>query len=215
MPDIRANLSQSVRLTPADWVWAPSPEHEVERVMLDRVGDEVAVATSFVRYAPGSDFPAHEHALGEEFIVLEGEFSDEHGRYPAGSYIRNPAGSKHTPFSDTGCIIWVKLRQFDRRDQRQCVLSLDLPIPEQSYKAKVLHRHEAEVVHEICAAAGSCVRLEPTADAQEILVLEGEVALEDARYPSGSWLRIPGGDSITLGIIEPTRLFTKTRPVFS
>ena len=108
--EIRADLTLPACQHPEDWTWVDSPQPGVARVMLDRVGDEVAVATSIVRYQPGSRFPAHLHARGEEFIVLEGEFADEHGRYPAGSYVRNPPGSRHAPFSDPGCMIWVKLR---------------------------------------------------------------------------------------------------------
>ena len=85
--------------------------------MLDRVGDEVARATSIVRYEPGSQFSAHTHDLGEEFFVLDGIFSDEHGDYPAGTYVRNPPGSSHTPYTVEGCTIFVKLRQFDLEDQ--------------------------------------------------------------------------------------------------
>ena len=98
----------------ADWI--PSPEAGVERIMLDRIGDEVARATSIVRYAPRSSFARHEHAKGEEFLVLDGVFSDNHGDYPAGHYVRNPPGSGHTPYSNDGCRILVKLRQFDDRD---------------------------------------------------------------------------------------------------
>jgi hypothetical protein len=64
----------------------------VERMMLDRIGDEVARATSLVRYAPNSTFSPHVHGGGEEFFVLEGEFGDEHRTYPAGTYVRNPIG---------------------------------------------------------------------------------------------------------------------------
>jgi anti-sigma factor ChrR (cupin superfamily) len=59
-----------------DLPWSPSPLAGVERRMLDRVGDEVARATSIVRYEPGSRFSAHTHDLGEEILVLEGTFSD-------------------------------------------------------------------------------------------------------------------------------------------
>jgi len=85
--------------------------------MLDRVGDEVARATSIVRYEPGSRFSGHTHDLGEEFLVLDGVFMDEHGHYPAGAYVRNPPGSSHTPYTEEGCTIFVKLRQFDLEDQ--------------------------------------------------------------------------------------------------
>ena len=87
--------------------------------MLDRIGDEVARATSIVRYAPHSHFSAHTHGGGEEFLVLDGVFQDEHGDYPAGFYVRNPPGSSHTPGSEPGCTILVKLWQFDPDDRTQ------------------------------------------------------------------------------------------------
>lgn len=113
---LNADFSQSVRVAAADQTWVPSPIPGVERVMLDRVGGEVAWATSLVRYAPGSQFSVHTHAGGEEFLVLQGVFQDEHGDYPAGSYVRNPPGSSHTPGSAAGCTILVKLWQFDPDD---------------------------------------------------------------------------------------------------
>ena len=89
----------------------------VDRRMLDRIGGETTRATTIVRYAPQSSFSQHVHDGGEEFIVLEGVFQDEHGDYPAGSYIRNPPTSSHTPSSEPGCVIFVKLWQFDLADR--------------------------------------------------------------------------------------------------
>ncbi|MEL6542736.1 MAG: cupin domain-containing protein, partial [Pseudomonadota bacterium] len=105
--------------------WIPSPMAGVDRRMLDRVGDEVARATSIVRYAEGSSFPEHTHSGGEEFIVLEGVFQDEHGDYPAGTYVRNPVGTHHIPGSEPGCTIFVKLWQFDPVDQEQFAVDLN------------------------------------------------------------------------------------------
>jgi quercetin dioxygenase-like cupin family protein len=105
----------SVHAATSDWVQSPMPG--VERRMLDRVGDEIARATSIVRYAPGTAFSPHTHAGGEEFFVLDGIFQDERGDYPAGSYIRNPPTSRHTPRSQAGCTIFVKLFQFDPADR--------------------------------------------------------------------------------------------------
>ena len=102
--------------------WTPSPIPGVDRRMLDRVGEEVARATSIVRYAPGSRFSPHTHGGGEEFLVLDGVFQDEHGDFPAGSYIRNPPTTSHTPGSEPGCTIFVKLWQFDpARPHAGCV----------------------------------------------------------------------------------------------
>ena len=95
--EINSDLDQTAHLSAQDFNWVPSPLPGVERVMLDRVGGEVAVATTVVRYAPGSYFDPHGHALGEEFIVLDGVFSDEHGDFPAGSYVRNPPGTSQAP----------------------------------------------------------------------------------------------------------------------
>jgi len=77
--------------------WTPSPIPGVDRRMLDRIGDEVARATSIVRYAPHSRFSPHTHGGGEEFLVLDGVFQDEHGDYPTGTYVRNPPATSHTP----------------------------------------------------------------------------------------------------------------------
>jgi len=93
--------------------WVASPMPGVDRRMLDRIGDEVARATSIVRYAPNNKFTAHTHTGGEEFIVLEGVFQDEHGDYPTGTYARNPPTTSHTPRSDDGEALgkgtWLRL----------------------------------------------------------------------------------------------------------
>ena len=96
--------------------WIASPEAGIERRMLERIGGEVAIASTIVRYQPLSQFSSHVHEFGEEFLVLEGTFWDEYGRYPAGTYVRNPPGSRHAPFSNAGCVIFVKLRQMHPDD---------------------------------------------------------------------------------------------------
>lgn len=96
---LHTDFSQRVVVSSQDLPWVDSPMSGVQRRMLERDGEEVARATSIVRYAPNSYFSAHTHKGGEEFFVLDGVFSDEYGNYPAGTYIRNPVGSRHTPFS--------------------------------------------------------------------------------------------------------------------
>jgi hypothetical protein len=102
-----------------DWVASPAPG--VDRRMIFRIGDEKARATSIVRYAPASAFPRHTHTGGEEFVVLDGVFQDEHGDYPVGAYIRNPPGTSHVPSSKDGCTIFVRLWQFRADDRAQTV----------------------------------------------------------------------------------------------
>ena len=119
---INADFTKRVVLATNDLPWSPSPQAGVERRLLDRIGGEVARATSLVRYAPASAFPAHSHALGEEFLVLEGIFSDEQGDYPAGTYVRNPPGSMHSPRTAPGCTILVKLRQMPGSESRRVII---------------------------------------------------------------------------------------------
>src|SRR5689334_19491242 len=106
---MRLNADFAKRVAVHAAPWTPSPMPGVARRMLDRLGDEVARATSIVRYAPGSSFSPHVHGGGEEFLVLDGVFSDEHGDCPAGTYVRNPPTSAHTPGTAAGCTIFVKL----------------------------------------------------------------------------------------------------------
>ncbi len=117
--ELNADFSQRAAVHAAKLPWTPSPMAGVHRRMLDRIGDEVARATSIVRYAPHSHFSPHTHGGGEEFLVLDGVFQDEHGDYPAGSYVRNPPTTRHTPGSEPGCVIFVKLWQFDPHDRTE------------------------------------------------------------------------------------------------
>jgi anti-sigma factor ChrR (cupin superfamily) len=109
--------------------WKASPMPGVERRMLDRIGDEVARATTIVHYAPESQFTQHVHGGGEEFLGLEGVFQDEHGDFPAGTYVRNPPQSSHTPGSKPGCTMLVKLWQFDLADRTHVRLDTNQMAP--------------------------------------------------------------------------------------
>jgi hypothetical protein len=215
MPDIRSDFSAPAWVLPEAFDWVASPQAGVERVMLDRRGDEVAVATSLVRYAPDSHFPAHEHPRGEEFLVLDGEFGDEHGRYPPGTYVRNPPGSRHTPFSEPGCVIWVKLRQFHPDDRRPVVADAALAAPPAWVAARVLHEFAGEVVAVSAATAGSTVTLEAAPWVQEVLVLDGALCWRELTLHPWAWLRVPAGMAADLEVAEDARWLHKTRPAFA
>ena len=118
---INEDLTKVVLLDAGQMDWIASPAAGVDRRMLYREGDEIARATSIVRYAPGSAFPAHGHTGGEEILVLQGTFQDEHGDYPQGSYFRNPPGTSHSPAAAQGCVIFVRLWQFRLGDYAQIV----------------------------------------------------------------------------------------------
>ena len=118
---INVDLTKVVLLDAGQMDWIASPAAGVDRRMLYREGGEIARATSIVRYAPGSAFPAHGHTGGEEILVLQGTFQDEHGDYPQGSYFRNPPGTSHSPAAAQGCVIFVRLWQFRLGDHAPIV----------------------------------------------------------------------------------------------
>jgi anti-sigma factor ChrR (cupin superfamily) len=172
--------------------WLPSPEPGVERRMLERSGDEVALATTLVRYAPNSRFPAHSHALGEEFLVLTGTFSDEDGDYPPGTYVRNPPGSRHAPFSREGCVILVKLRQMTRDEPEKVrVFAGDrrwVTGSEPGVERALLYANGHSSVELVRLAAGAELRARQTAGGEECFVIEGEVIIaRDAQVRLTPW----------------------------
>jgi len=174
-----------------------SPEAGVTRRLIERDGGEVARATSIVRYLPGARFPTHVHDLGEEFVVLEGEFADEYGRYPQRTYVRNPPGSSHAPFTDTGCVLFVKLRHMDPRDSNRVVVETQ-GAPWHPGSAPGL---SVMPLGEFAGEHTALVRWDPGTrfgahrhwGGEEILVLEGVFEDEYGVYPQGSWLRSPHG----------------------
>lgn len=167
----------------------------VQRRKLDRIGDEVARATSIVKYAPQSYFSSHSHDGGEEILVLDGVFSDEHGDYPAGTYIRNPIGTKHKPHSEQGCVIFVKLHQFDPADIKQ--FSIDtrkaafLPGSAPGLTVLPLHSFEGKSCALVRWAPGTKFNPHRHFGGEEIFVIEGVFSDEHGHYPKGTWLRSP------------------------
>jgi hypothetical protein len=177
-----------------------SPAGGVDRRMLDRIGAEVARATSIVRYAPGSHFSAHTHDGGEEFLVLEGVFQDEHGDFPTGTYVRNPPTSRHTPGSAPGCVILVKLWQFDPADRHQVRIDTRAaafaPVPgEPGVAVLPLHADAREAVRIETWAPGA--RVERAAPGGlELFALEGGFTEGGEAFAPWSWLRLPVGATL-------------------
>ncbi|MBZ2206601.1 cupin domain-containing protein [Massilia soli] len=212
--DINADFSLRVVLHGAAMAWADSPVAGVQRRMLDRIGDEVARATTIVRYAPGSRFTAHTHGGGEEFIVLDGVFQDEHGEYSPGSYIRNPPTSRHTPGSTEGCIIFVKLWQFAPKDRTHVIVDMnkmgkigDLLRP--GVAVTPLFEDERETVQLEHWEPGAQVQL-TYPDGAELLVLAGDFCDAGDHLHAMSWMRLPrGGRLAALAGSQGARVWIK------
>ena len=193
--EINADFARRAAVHAAQTPWQASPMPGVERRMLDRIGDEKARATSIVRYAPESHFSAHTHGGGEEFLVLDGVFQDEHGDYPAGTYVRNPPQSSHTPGSAEGCTILVKLWQFDPGDRVQLAIDTNHrnfhPDPEQpGVEIMRLYHDDREDVRLERWAPGETVTRALSGGA-EIFVLDGTLTESNAAFTTHDWLRLP------------------------
>jgi hypothetical protein len=193
--ELNADFTKRAVVHGAAMPWQASPIPGVERKMLDRIGDEVARATTIVRYAPHSQFSPHTHDGGEEFLVLAGVFQDEHGDYPVGTYVRNPPTSYHTPGSASGCVILVKLWQFDPDDRTQVALNTaqqqyisdltrpgvsTLPLFADDRETVQLERWEANVSIDLLAPNGL-----------EIFAIQGGFHESGEVFQPYSWLRLP------------------------
>lgn len=188
--NINSDISQRIVLHTPEMDWVGSPASGVQRKMLDREGNEVARATSVVRYEPGATFTAHVHGGGEEILVLDGVFSDEDGQYPAGTYLRHPPGSHHSPASQAGCLLLVKLWQFCPGDEQSVQIDTRLA---QWYQGMVPGLNVLPL-HEFNGVNSALVRWAPNTvfnrhvhpGGEEIFVLEGVFHDEYGSYPAGS-----------------------------
>lgn len=214
--ELNADFTQRVVVHGDEAEWMPSPMAGVDRRMLDRIGGEVARATSIVRYAPGSHFSTHTHDGGEEFIVLDGVFQDEHGDFPKGSYIRNPPTSSHTPGAADGCVIFVKLWQFDPDDRTPVKIDMNkMASVRSAERPKVsvmpLFHDDRETVQLETWVAGSSIELD-TPEGAEFLVISGDFKESDEHFRAQSWLRLPkGGKLNAVAGLDGARVWVKTR----
>lgn len=204
VPALNGDLDRRIAINTDAMDWVSSPGGEVLRKRLHHVGQaESGQVTSIVRYPPGSEFPRHPHPGGEEILVLEGVFSDEHGDWPAGTYLLNPEGFEHRPFSREGCLLFVKLGQYPGAKRRHVALRSR----DQTWRARVrpgvswkkLYAQEPFSDH---------MRLERWNQADdvgvmnfpqgaELFVLSGEFSDSEGRYPRHGWLRLPAGSSLS------------------
>jgi anti-sigma factor ChrR (cupin superfamily) len=210
---INADLDQPVTIATGALDWAASPLPGVERRMLERIGGEVARATSLVRYAPGSAFSAHTHGGGEEYLVLDGVFHDEHGDFGKGFYIRNPPGSRHTPSSPAGCTILVKLWQMHTDDQTPRAIDTGdgtLWTEEGNGVRRLpLHEFGEETVDLLELPAGATLGPSEEPGGLELFVLAGTIEVDGETWPAETWLRRPPGAVFSAATTAGCRLYRK------
>ena len=182
--------------------WTRSPSASVWRKRVHLVGaPESGQVTSVVRFEPDAKFPEHDHPDGEEILVLEGVFSDEYGDWPSGTFLLNPEGFRHGPFSRPGCTLFVKLRQCPGRERRHVAIDAGA----QAWKAtgdagiarKILYEQSgfSDVICLERWQAGTEPGVVRYTQGAEMFVLEGAFADEEEDYGAGHWLRFPVGCS--------------------
>ena len=192
---LNMNFAQAARVDTASALWQPSPMPGVWRKPLAREDAERGHATSVVRYDASARFAHHLHPGGEEILVLEGVFSDEAGDYPAGTYLRNPPGSAHAPFSREGCVLFVKLWQFAQGDLQ----TVRIDTLSEPWRAGLVPGLSVMPLHEFDGVSTALVRWAPQTrfnththpGGEEIFVLDGLFQDEAGDYPAGTWLRSP------------------------
>jgi len=213
MHTLNLDFSQYACSHVADQQWLTSPADGVSRMPLEKEFEESGHTTSFVIFSPGASFPRHSHPMGEEIFVLEGVFSGEFGHYPAGTYLRNPPGSNHTPFTNEGCKLFVKLDQFDLRDNVQVVIRPEDRIWQQGHgNLKVLSLHEFETQHTALVFWPENEKFSEHQHwgGEEIVVLQGEFCDESGCYKQNSWIRNPHLSKHTPYVKHETLILVKT-----
>tara|TARA_B100000700_G_scaffold47174_1_gene49675 strand:+ start:556 stop:1203 length:648 start_codon:yes stop_codon:yes gene_type:complete len=210
---LNLDFQQRVVIHTSAQAWLDSPSAGVKRKLLEREEAERGRATSIVEYKPGASFNTHMHPLGEEILVLSGVFSDEQGDYPAGTYLRNPPGSSHAPFSRDGCILLVKLHQFQQDDTATVRINTqrtDWLAGQGGLQVMPLHSHGTEHVALVKWPEHEVFKPHRHLGGEEIFVLSGEFCDEHGRYPKGTWLRNPHMSTHHPFVEQETVIWVKT-----
>jgi len=174
---LNMDFNQRVVINTQKKMWLASPDKGIWRKPLAREEAERGHATSIVRYEAGASFAANGHPLGEEIFVLRGTFSDESGDFPAGSYIRNPEGNVHAPYSKDGCLLLVKLNQFQSEDKQHINIdtnNADWLAGQGNLKVMPLHNFEGESTALVHWPEGEHFQPHVHDGGEEIYVIRGE-----------------------------------------
>lgn len=197
MPDgLNADFAERVFMRTSTMDWEPSPVDGVWRKRLELKGpSEAGRVTSIVKFDPGARFPEHGHPEGEEIFVLQGTFQDEEGSYPEGSFILNPDGSRHAPWSDEGCVIFVKLRQYPGTERQRVVVDTrKLGFTEEGEAGRAvikLYEEEGYPENIRITRLGPNTRIDhhDHPGGNEMFILEGSIEDEFGKSIPGDWVR--------------------------
>ncbi len=194
---LNMNFKEKVIIDTMSMQWTQSPKKGVQRKRLEVEDVESGHVTSIVKYDSGSSFNEHLHHGGEEILVLKGTFSDETGDYKAGTYIRNPPGSSHTPFSHDGCIIFVKLHQMQKSGENNLAINTNkitfVKSDAVGHSSYSLYHSKFESVALEKLITKTQLELEVNSSGYELLLLEGSLSLDNEKINPLTWVRLPEG----------------------
>ena len=215
---LNMQLDEAVVINTNEQEWEASPIPGVWRKPLAREAAEHGHATSIVRFDPGSTFSSHNHPLGEEILVLEGVFSDQYGNYPVGTYLRSPPGSSHAPYSEEGCVLLVKLDQFDVEDTEPvCFDTANADWLEGEGKFQIMPLHDFDHESVALMKCPAYIKFSPHQHfgGEEVYVLSGAMMDEYGCYPAGTWIRSPHNSEHCPYVEDETIIWIKTGHLLS
>jgi anti-sigma factor ChrR (cupin superfamily) len=217
---IHNNLWQRVALLPRMLTWHQTIYTGIWFACFE-CDDEVQdhPVTMLTRFDPGGFFPLHGHPGGEEILVLQGHFADETGVYPPGSYMLNPEGFIHRPYSDDGCLSFVKLRQHGGTTRQQVKTTIQnlswengvIPQIQVKFLYKQIDFPEKVWIEQW--QPGTALSNVVESEVKEIFVIEGIWSDELGDYPMGSWLRYPPDSPYNPSSATGCMVYVKTYPI--
>ncbi|WP_218616889.1 cupin domain-containing protein [[Phormidium ambiguum] IAM M-71] len=174
--------------------------------------------TMLTRFEPGGFFPLHGHPGGEEILVLEGNFQDETGVHPPGTYMLNPEGFNHHPFSNEGCLTFVKLRQHGGKTRQQVRTNIfELP-----WQTGTVAEIEVQPIYEQVGypekvwierwQPGTKLSEVVETELKEIFVIQGTWSDDFGDYPTYSWLRYAPNCPYSPASKDGCLIYVKTYP---
>ncbi len=101
--------NQLVRSAGLDW--AALAEDGIDGIEVKPLRVDPAdgrTSTMLLRFAPGAQYPLHDHPAGEEVFVLEGDIRLGKDVLNAGDYLFTAPGNLHRASSDGGCVVLLR-----------------------------------------------------------------------------------------------------------
>jgi anti-sigma factor ChrR (cupin superfamily) len=213
MPTTEQTAARIV-VAPDFGVWRNAEDSGVQRKILVGGNGHAEGTAMFERFAPGARRAASDDPRCTEILVLEGSYADEAGRYPAGTYLRNPPRFADAGSSDEGCLLFVRRGAGVDADLARVVVDTASAAWRPGLVAGLtvlpLHAHGTEHVALVDWQPGTFFQPHSHFGGEEILVLAGEFADEHGKYPAGTWISSPHLSRHTPFSTKGCRILVKT-----